>query len=57
MKRMTYKTLMRKCEEGRVEVTAWSGNYAEVTIWPADMSKRPTREHIEVTKVPANVQN
>lgn len=57
MKRMTYAALMKKVEEGRCEVVAWSGDYADVTFYPADMNKRPTRAHVEVTKIPAKVQN
>ncbi len=61
-KRMTYATLMKKVDEGKIEVTAWCNNYvghdciAEARIYPARIDGRPTRCHIEVTKIPADVQ-
>ena len=57
MKRMTYTALMKKIEDGRCEINAWSGDYAYVTFYSADMNKRPTRAHVEVTKIPANVKH
>jgi len=57
MKRMTYTALMKKIEDGRCEINAWSGDYADVTFYSADMNKRPTRAHVEVTKIPANVKD
>ena len=56
MKRITYKKLMKNCEEGKMEVTAWSGDYAEVMIFPSDLSKPPKREHMEVTNIPDGVR-
>ncbi len=62
MKRMTYATLMKKVEEGKMEVTAWATHYvgydllAEVTIYPANINARPKRCHVEVTKVPEGVR-
>lgn len=62
MKRMTYTTLMKKVADGKIEVTAWCSHYvghdciAEARIYPARIDGRPTRCHIEVTKIPADVR-
>ena len=58
MKKMTYKNLMKKCEEGMAEVTAWSGNsgnFALVSFYKSNGTCR--RETVEVTNIPAEVQS
>lgn len=59
MKRMTYKTLIRKCDEGKMQVEAWDRDFgvALVTFFPARISGRPTKHTVEVTGIPENVQN
>lgn len=54
MKRMTYATLMKKCNEGYAEVEAWSGDYAMVRFYKANGTS--VRMTVEVTKIPAEVQ-
>ena len=59
MKRMTYKTLMRKCEEGETQVEQWDVKMglALVTFFPAKLTGRPTKHTVEVTGIPADVKN
>ena len=59
MKRMTYKTLMRKCEEGKTQVEQWDVKMglALVTFFPAKLTGRPTKHAVEVTGIPADVKN
>ena len=59
MKRMTYKTLIRKCEEGEMQVEQWDKVFgvALVTFFPAKRAGRPTKHTVEVTNIPADVQN
>ena len=54
MKRMTYKTLMKKIDDGYAEVEAWAGDYAMVRFYKANGESR--RETVEVTKIPAEFQ-
>lgn len=51
MKRMTYKTLMKKIEDGYAEVYAWSGDYARVLFF----KKGGTTKHeiVQVINIPA----
>lgn len=56
MKRITYSKLMKLISYGKYEITAWSGDYAEVTIWPTDLSKPPRREVVEVTNIPQEIK-
>jgi hypothetical protein len=58
MKRMTYATLIRKCEEGKMQVEAWDRDFgvALVTFFPAKISGRPTKHTVEVSGIPADVQ-
>lgn len=57
MKTMTYRTLMKKVDEGYAEINAWTTTndpaLADVTFWKADGTR--TREHVEVTNLPADV--
>ena len=60
MKRITYKTLMRKIEDGYAEVNAWASEtsyngvgYANVTFY--SNGGVGTRQEVEVTKIPADV--
>ena len=59
MKRMTYKSLIRKCEEGKMQVEQWdvSMGLALVTFFPAKISGRPTRHTVQVVGIPADQQN
>ncbi len=59
MKRMTYATLMKKCEEGKAQVEQWDVKMglALVTFFPAKISGLPTKGTVEVTKIPAGQQN
>lgn len=59
MKRMTYATLIRKCEEGKIQVEQWDARNgaALVTVFPAKISGRPTKHTVEVTGIPAGQQN
>lgn len=59
MKRMTYKTLIRKCEEGEMQVEQWDKKFgvALVTFFPAKRTAWPTKHTVEVTNIPADVQN
>lgn len=59
MKRMTYTTLMKKCEEGKAQGEQGDvrAGLALVTFFPAKISGRPTRCTVEVTKIPAGQQN
>jgi hypothetical protein len=50
MKRITFKTLMKKIAEGQVEVVAWSGDYAHVIFYRGNGAKK--REIVEVINVP-----
>ena len=54
MKRMTYKTLMKKCNEGYAEVNAWAGDYADVTFY-GNINSTPKRMTVEVTNIPQEV--
>lgn len=51
MKRMTYKTLMKKIQEGYAEIYAWSGDYAHVLFFKSNGTTR--QEVIEVINFPA----
>lgn len=55
MKRMTYKTLMKKIEDGYAEVYAWSGDYAHVLIFKSNGETR--QEVVEVTSFPKEISN
>ena len=59
LKRMTYATLMKKCEEGKAQVEQWDVmmGLALVTFFPAKISGRPTKHTVEVSGIPADVQN
>ena len=54
MKRMNYKTLMKKVDDGYAEINAWSkdGQYADVTFYNENGRKRRT---VEVINIPAEV--
>lgn len=56
MTRMSYKTLMRKVDEGYAEVWAWStsDNVADVIFYRSNGTS--TRKMVEVTNVPAEHQ-
>jgi len=51
MKRMTYKTLMKKINDGYAEVYAWSGDYADVLFFKSSGTTK--REVVEVINFPA----
>jgi len=53
-KQMTYKNLMRKIDDGRAEVVAWAGDYADVRFFDNRGNER--REHVEVTSIPQDVR-
>ena len=53
-KRMTYKNLMKKLDDGRAEVVAWAGDYADVRFFDTKGNER--REHVEVTSIPTDVR-
>ena len=59
MKRMTYKTLIRKSEEGKVQVEQWDVKMglALVTFFPPKLTGRPTKHTVEVTGIPEGTQN
>ena len=59
MKRTTYKTLMQKCEEGKMQVEQWDVKMglALVTFFPAKLTGRPTKHTVEVTGIPADIKN
>ena len=59
MKRMTYATLMKKCEEGKAQVEQWDVKMglALVTFFPPKIHQIPTRGTVEVTGIPAGQQN
>lgn len=59
MTRTTYKTLIRKEEEGKVQIEQWDVKMglALVTVYPKSINGRPTRHTVEVTGIPADVQN
>lgn len=52
MKRMTYKTLVKKIQDGYAEVYAWSGCYAHVRFIKS--GKVTKQEVIEVTNIPVD---
>lgn len=56
MTRMSYKTLMRKVDEGYAEVWAWStsDNVADVIFYRSNGTS--TRKMVEVINVPAEHQ-
>lgn len=54
MQRMTYKTLMRKVNEGYAEVWAWSDNVADVMFYRSNGTT--VRKWVEVTNIPAEVK-
>jgi len=56
MSTITYSKLMKNCKDGKMEVRAWAGEYAEIFVYPSDMSKRPTSRTVEVTNIPADYQ-
>ena len=55
---MTYKTLMKKVDEGRIEVMAWQGTgcygtqNVDVLSYPSNLNKRPTRKVLTITGRP-----
>jgi hypothetical protein len=58
MKRMSYATLMKKVEDGSIEIDAWSsddreGQLAMITKWKANGTR--TRETVIVTNIPAHI--
>lgn len=55
MKRMTYKTLMKKCREGRAEVYAWSGVYAHVLFFSSNGATKS--EIVEIINFPQEINN
>ena len=60
MKRITYKTMMNKINDGYAEITAWVGNeshnecYAQVTFINNNGSRR--QEMIQVVNIPDGFQ-
>ena len=50
-KRMTYKTLMKKIQDGYAEVYAWSGDYAHLLIFKSNGETR--HAVVEVINFPA----
>ena len=59
MTRTTYKTLIRKEEEGKVQIEQWDVKMglALVTFYPKSINGRPTRHTVEVTGIPADMQH
>jgi hypothetical protein len=55
MKRMTYKTLMKKVQDGYAEVYAWSGDYAHILIFKSNGNTK--HEIVEVTSFPKEISN
>lgn len=60
MKRMTYKTLMKKIEDGYAEVYAWEGTVSHgeccaiVIFYKANGDSR--REMVQVTNIPEDFE-
>lgn len=58
MKRMTYKALMKKVDDGKCEVISWAndtdGTFAVVCFYRGLTSSQS--ETVEVTNVPAEVK-
>ena len=56
MKKMKYKTLMKKIADGYAEISAWeiTDNVAMVTFWKNN--GKATREMVEVTNCPKDVE-
>lgn len=50
MKRMTFKTLMKKIQDGQAEVQAWSGIYAHVVFRKSNGTTKV--QVVEVTNFP-----
>ena len=57
MKKMTYKTLMKKVADGYAEIDAWqiTGSVAMVTFWKSNGTAK--REMVEVTNCPKDLEN
>lgn len=57
MRKMTYKTLMKKVADGYAEINAWElkGNCCNVTFWKSNGTA--TREIVEVTSCPKEIEN
>lgn len=51
MKRMTFKNLMKKIQDGYAEVYAWSGDYAHVLFFKKDGTTK--HEIVQVINIPA----
>lgn len=51
MKRMNYKTLMKKIQDGYAEVYAWSGDYAHVLFFKSNGTTK--QEVVQVINIPA----
>ena len=53
MKKITYKTLMKKIDDGMAEVNAWEmdGIHADVTLY-SEKNWRGTRQTVQVTGCP-----
>ena len=54
-KQMTYKNLMRKLDDGRVEIEGWAGHYADVRFFDSKGNEQ-RREYVEVTNIPAEIK-
>ena len=54
---MRYGTLMKKVEDGDIEIIAWElkGNHVDAIVYPNDLKKRPIRKVIKVTNIPKNI--
>jgi len=58
LKRMTYKTLIRKCEEGEMQVEQWDVRAGLALVSTVSkVTGRVTKHTVEVTNIPADVQN
>ena len=59
MTRTTYKTLIRKEEEGKVQIEQWFATMglALVTFFPKSINGRPVRRTVEVAGIPVSVRN
>lgn len=56
MKKMRYKTLMKKIADGYAEIDAWqiTGRVAMVTFFKSNGTSK--REMVEVTNVPKDIE-
>ena len=58
LKRMTYKTLIRKCEEGEMQVEQWDVRAGLALVSTVSkVTGRVTKHTVQVTGIPANIKN